>query len=40
MWAREAEMTSRWAEVLRRIDEYRWEIPADYKRGMLPRFPT
>ena len=28
-------MTSHWAKVLRRIDDYRWEIPADYKQGML-----
>ena len=28
-------MASRWKDVLKRIDDYRWEIPADYKRGML-----
>ena len=28
-------MASRWEKVLRRIDEYRWEIPTDYKEGML-----
>ena len=28
-------MGNRWETVLRRIDEFRWEIPTDYKRGML-----
>jgi len=28
-------MTSKWEKVLRRIDDYRWEIPMDYKEGML-----
>ena len=27
-------MVSRWEKVLRRIDDYRWEIPTDYKEGM------
>ena len=27
-------MASRWEKVLRRIDEYRWEIPTEYKEGM------
>ena len=27
-------MASRWEKVLRRIDDYRWEIPMDYKEGM------
>ena len=30
-----AVMVSRWENVLRRIDDYRWEIPTDYKEGML-----
>ena len=28
-------MASGWEYVLRRIDDYRWEIPTDYKEGML-----
>ena len=28
-------MVSHWEKVLKRIDDYRWEIPADYKEGML-----
>ena len=27
-------MVTRWEKVVRRIDDYRWEIPADYKQGM------
>ena len=27
-------MVSHWEKVLRRIDDYRWEIPRDYKDGM------
>ncbi len=27
-------MASKWDKVLRRLDDYRWEIPADYKDGM------
>ena len=30
-----AVMVSRWENVLRRIDDYRWGIPTDYKEGML-----
>ncbi len=28
-------MVSRWQDVLKKIDDYRWEIPSDYKKGML-----
>ena len=27
-------MATRWKQVLKRMDEYRWEIPPDYKAGM------
>jgi len=27
-------MTSRWREILKKIDDYRWEIPTSYKEGM------
>ena len=27
-------MASQWKDVLRKIDDCRWEIPADYKEGM------
>ncbi len=27
-------MSSYWLKVLRRIDEYHWELPVDYKEGM------
>jgi tRNA-splicing ligase RtcB len=28
------EMATEWTQVLRKLDEYRWEIPRDYKPGM------
>ncbi|MCJ7426739.1 MAG: RtcB family protein [Dehalococcoidales bacterium] len=28
-------MTSRWKEIIKKIDDYRWEIPTSYKPGML-----
>ena len=28
-------MASNWEGVLKRIDAHRWEVPADYKPGML-----
>ncbi len=28
-------MTAPWQEILRKIDDYRWEIPQSYKQGML-----
>ena len=27
-------MTSRWKEIVKKIDDYRWEIPTSYKEGM------
>ncbi|MFB3091639.1 MAG: RtcB family protein, partial [Dehalococcoidia bacterium] len=27
-------MTSKWDKVLRQVDDYRWEVPQDYKDGM------
>ncbi len=27
-------MTSRWREIVKKIDDYRWEIPTSYKEGM------
>ena len=27
-------MTSKWDKVLRQVDDYRWELPQDYKDGM------
>ena len=27
-------MVSHWEKILRKIDDYRWEIPSDYKEGM------
>jgi len=28
-------MAARWQEILKKIDDYRWEIPQSYKEGML-----
>ena len=27
-------MAEKWRHVLKRIDDYRWEIPKSYKQGM------
>ena len=32
-------MTRPWRQILKQIDEYRWELPQDYKAGMrVPAF--
>jgi len=29
-----AKMTTSWPEILKKIDDYRWQIPTSYKSGM------